>query len=332
MGHFYGWNKWAVAGALATLGLLAANRLPAHAIRQSQNQQPRNGTETRLAPASKPTPTYVGSNTCKICHSNVFNDQFANTPHYKTLLNKQAAKQGCEGCHGPGSVHVASGGQTPPPYDFSKMTPQQISQRCMFCHQSEHENMEFLTSVHYRNGVSCIDCHDPHHSADMRTLLIKPQPQLCYDCHKEVEPLFHMPFHHRVNEGLVQCSDCHNPHGSFADAALEPGGEGKQLRTGAAGNAICLQCHADKAGPFVFEHEPVVTDGCLSCHVPHGSPNPHMLKVANVNQLCLECHTISSFSGAPGIPSFHNQTTQFQACTLCHTQVHGSNFSPYFFK
>ncbi len=21
-----------------------------------------------------------------------------------------------------------------------------------------------------------------------------------------------MPFHHRVNEGLVQCTDCHNPH------------------------------------------------------------------------------------------------------------------------
>lgn len=324
---FHGWNNWAIAAALAGAGLLATANLPARTIHLSPN-----GTKTASAPAAKPAPTYVGTDTCKMCHADVFSKQFEYTPHYKTLLYKQASKQGCEGCHGPGSLHVSSGGQTPVPFDFPKMTPQAISQRCMACHQSRHENMEFLTSVHYRNGVACTDCHDPHHSTDMQTLLIKPQPQLCYNCHKEIEPLFKMPFHHRVDEGMVRCTDCHNPHGSFADAALEPGGEGKQLRTGMAGNAICVQCHVDKAGPFVFEHEPVVTDGCLDCHNPHGSPNPHMLKVANVNQLCLQCHTVSSFSSAPGTPSFHNQGTQFQACTLCHTQIHGSNFSPYFFR
>lgn len=324
---YHGWSKWAMAMALTGMGIFATGKLPARAIQQSQS-----GTKTAPAPAAKPKPTYVGTDTCKTCHADVFKDQFENTPHYKTLLFKQASKQGCEGCHGPGSLHVASGGQVPVPFDFPKMTEQAISQRCMACHQSRHENMEFLSSVHYRNGIGCTDCHDPHYSTDMVTLLKKPQPQLCYECHKTIEPLFKMPFHHRVDEGMVKCSDCHNPHGSFVDAALQPGGENKQLRTAAAGNAICLQCHVDKAGPFVFEHEPVVTDGCLDCHNPHGSPNPHMLKVANVNQLCLQCHTVSSFSGAPGTPSFHNQTTQFQACTLCHTQIHGSNFSPYFFR
>ena len=28
------------------------------------------------------------------------------------------------------------------------------------------------------------------------------------------------------------------------------------------------------------------------------------------------------------MPSFHNQATKYQACTLCHTQIHGSNFDP----
>jgi len=37
-------------------------------------------------------------------------------------------------------------------------------------------------------------------------------------------------------------------------------------------------------------------------------------------------------SGAPSIPSFHNQAAKYQACTLCHTQIHGSNFNTYFFK
>jgi hypothetical protein len=27
-----------------------------------------------------------------------------------------------------------------------------------------------------------------------------------------------MPFHHRVNEGLIQCTDCHNPHDVAGEA------------------------------------------------------------------------------------------------------------------
>jgi hypothetical protein len=64
----------------------------------------------------------------------------------------------------------------------------------------------------------------------------------------------------------------------------------------------------------------------------HGSANAHLLKVSNINILCLQCHTTSSFSSAPGTPSFHNQSTFFQACTTCHVQIHGSNFDPTFFK
>ncbi len=326
MRFYKAWGKWAVAITLVGVGVFAAGQLPARTIQESQKD-----TQKTAAAAAKPVAHYVGSDTCKMCHADIFKNLEQN-PHYKTLLYKQKSKEGCEGCHGPGSIHVNSGGQTPPPYNFDKMTPQEASKRCMVCHQSRHENMHFLASVHYENGIGCTNCHSIHHSTDLNTLLIKKQPQLCYTCHRTIQPLFRMPFHHRVDEGMVKCSDCHNPHGSSVDAQLEAGGENKQLRTAAAGNAICLKCHVDKAGPFVFEHEPVITDGCLDCHNPHGSPNPHMLKVANVNQLCLQCHTGSHISGAPGIPSFHNQTTQFQACTLCHTQIHGSNFSPYFFK
>jgi DmsE family decaheme c-type cytochrome len=103
------------------------------------------------------------------------------------------------------------------------------------------------------------------------------------------------------------------------------------LRTSVTQDQVCYNCHIDKRGPFVYEHEPVRTEGCESCHMPHGSPNAHLLKMSNVNLLCLSCHT-TSFANAPGAPSFHNQASQFQACTLCHTQVHGSNTSFVFFK
>jgi DmsE family decaheme c-type cytochrome len=182
--------------------------------------------------------------------------------------------------------------------------------------------MAAIDSLHAKNDVSCISCHSPHHSTESQFLLVKAQPELCYSCHLEQKPQFAMPFHHRVNEGLVQCTDCHNPHGTVGE---------HQLRSSATQDAVCFTCHADKQGPFVFEHEVVKVEGCESCHTPHGSPNAHLLKVSNVNILCLSCHT-TSFTNAPGAPSFHNQAAQYQACTLCHSQIHGSNFDPTFFK
>lgn len=183
--------------------------------------------------------------------------------------------------------------------------------------------MNAINSEHSKNGVSCISCHSPHHAETKQFLLVKSQPELCYSCHLNKKAEFDMPFHHRVNEGLIQCSDCHNVHGT-----VRP----HQVRTSASQDVVCYNCHTEKQGPFVYEHPAAKIDGCTSCHNVHGAPNAHMLKVSNVNLLCLNCHTTSSFSSAPGAPSFHNQASFFQSCTLCHFAVHGSNFSPFFFK
>jgi DmsE family decaheme c-type cytochrome len=126
-----------------------------------------------------------------------------------------------------------------------------------------------------------------------------------------------------VNEGLMSCSNCHNPHGGFLT---------RQLRSTSAQDQVCFGCHTDKAGPFVFEHAPVKTEGCVVCHTPHGSSNPRLLKRSQVNVLCLECHTLTVDSTAPGIPSFHNQAQKYQACTMCHVAIHGSNSDRVFFK
>jgi DmsE family decaheme c-type cytochrome len=104
------------------------------------------------------------------------------------------------------------------------------------------------------------------------------------------------------------------------------------LRSSIAGDASCVKCHTEKAGPFVYEHPPIKTEGCSSCHSPHGSPNPRLLTRNNVNTLCLQCHSgLNEQFTAPGTPSFHNMANQYQACTVCHTQIHGSNTHPAFF-
>jgi DmsE family decaheme c-type cytochrome len=266
---------------------------------------------------------YVGAETCKTCHEDLYNN-WEKTPHWKTTLDTKGgpSHQGCEGCHGPGADHVAGGGDKTKIFIFKEHSAKEIDARCLTCHASGTQHMNAINSEHAKSDVSCISCHSPHHAQTREFLLVKAQPELCYSCHLSQKPQFSMPFHHRVNEGLVQCSDCHNPHGTAG---------AKQVRASAAQDAVCFTCHADKRGPFPFEHEPVKVEGCQSCHTPHGSPNAHMLKVSNVNLLCLSCHT-TSFANAPGAPSFHNQAAQYQACTLCHTAIHGSSVDRFLFR
>jgi hypothetical protein len=48
--------------------------------------------------------------------------------------------------------------------------------------------------------------------------------------------------------------------------------------------------------------------------------------------LCLECHAFSADQGGPpATPTFHNQAQKYQACTMCHQSIHGSNSNKFFF-
>ena len=289
-----------------------------------QNTTSTQNAKSSAASSSQASSDYVGSETCKACHGDIYNS-WEKTPHWKTTLDTKGgpSHQGCEGCHGPGAAHVAGGGDVTKIFIFKDHSAKEIDDLCMTCHAGGTEHMNAINSVHTKNDISCISCHSPHHAQTQEFLLVKAQPELCYTCHLQQKAQFDMPFHHRVNEGLIQCTDCHNPHGTVT---------AKQVRTSAAQDAVCFTCHTDKQGPFVYEHAPIKLDGCQTCHSVHGGPNPHMLKLSNVNLLCLQCHTQSSFSSAPGAPSFHNQASLFQSCTLCHFAIHGSNFDSTFFK
>jgi DmsE family decaheme c-type cytochrome len=316
-------------GVLACTPLLRADALPGRVHGRGAVSQPAAVSSPSNPPSNPPSNAvddrsdYVGAETCKACHQELY-ESWEKSAHWKTTLraNSPPAQQGCESCHGPGAAHVAGGGDKTKIFIFKEHSAKEVNERCLSCHASGPHQMNALNSEHARNDVSCISCHSPHHAKTANFLLVKAQPELCYSCHTGQKAQFQMPFHHRVEEGLINCSDCHNPHGTVGP---------RQVRTSQAGDAVCFTCHADKRGPFVYEHEPVKVEGCQSCHTPHGSPNAHMLKVSNVNLLCLSCHT-TSFANAPGAPSFHNQAAQYQACTVCHVQVHGSNVDHTLFK
>lgn len=263
---------------------------------------------------------YAGSETCKTCHEDVYKS-WEKTPHWKTTLDKKGgpSKMGCEGCHGPGAAHAAEADPTKI-FSFKNLTREQSSARCLSCHGEAHEQSHFAESAHSSSDVGCLDCHSPHHAREPQHLLVQSQPGLCYGCHTSAKADFAKPFHHRVNEGLVECSDCHNVHGTATV---------RQVRALPSGDAVCFKCHVDKQGPFVYEHVPVKTEGCTSCHTPHGSTNPRLLNVSLVNMLCLQCHTFPTVGPSGPV---HNQSAKYQACTMCHNQIHGSNYSNVFFK
>src|ERR1700723_3840056 len=166
----------------------------------AKSVQPSNATAAG-APSPE-TSQYVGAETCKTCHAEIY-DRWEKTPHWKTTLDKQGgpSHQGCEGCHGPGAEHVAGGGDTTKIFNPAKHSVKEVDAKCLTCHAGAHPN--FDRSPHAKAKVGCISCHSVHDGKEEETLLKAPQPTLCFQCHSDTKPAFNMPFHHKVNEGLI---------------------------------------------------------------------------------------------------------------------------------
>lgn len=312
-----------------------------------ETQGPYSVKTTPAKPVQDASGDYVGTEVCQACHEEQYKG-FSMTQHAKLSDDKswKGKVQGCESCHGPGRLHVEGDGDKTKIVSFKNKSPKEISEACLVCHAGKEEHNNFRRGEHWRNDVGCTDCHSAHPTepiADKQASITFPRshtelkpgiatlkmlkasdPQLCMGCHTETKHQFNLPFHHKVLEGAMKCSDCHNPHGGF---------ETKQTRLATGADAACMKCHADKQGPFTFEHAPVKTEGCSACHTPHGSANPRMLTTSRVAQLCLTCHSVAHDVGAiePAGPQ-HNLNAQYASCTNCHVKIHGSRTSPVFFR
>src|ERR1700722_14015392 len=71
---------------------------------------------------------YVGAETCKTCHDEIYSS-WEKRPHWKTTLDTKGgpSHQGCEGCHGPGADHVAGGGDKTKIFVFEGKSRQETS-------------------------------------------------------------------------------------------------------------------------------------------------------------------------------------------------------------
>ncbi len=230
-------------------------------------------------------------------------------------------QKGCQSCHGPSAGHMAvgpDGVRSPPPVSFKKggEPAERRDAVCLGCHQAE-AGMHWQGGGHQSAEVACTDCHTIHTRNDP-AMSPAGGTNLCLDCHRELRAELLRPSTHPLREGQMSCTDCHAPHGSSAPAEL--------VRDDV--NTTCYDCHAEKRGPFLWEHAPVAED-CSHCHLPHGSNHRNLLQ-ARTPWLCQQCHLAafhpSNVESAMGLPP-RGASGQLMGrdCMNCHSQVHGSN-------
>jgi DmsE family decaheme c-type cytochrome len=280
------------------------------------------GADDGRAAAAKAAGTaagYVGAETCLTCHEDRGQGGFAKTPHARTTDPRSPmATQGCESCHGPGKAHVDAGGDKALIKIFHKLSARDASATCATCH-NKGEHAEWEGSAHDSRNVSCVTCHSVHAPKSERAQLTKvTQTETCAQCHSDKSAKLRRTAHMPVREGKMECSSCHTPHGST---------NVRLLRAGNSVNESCASCHAEKRGPFLWEHQ-VGRESCTTCHDPHGSNNERML-VAKTPMLCQRCHVHSRhpatiYDNAQFVTSKSSRAIG-RSCVNCHAQIHGSN-------
>jgi DmsE family decaheme c-type cytochrome len=284
---------------------------------------------------------------CTKCHDEADAPNLLHIGQTRHGVRADGRTPSCTNCHGESANHIkgGSGSKDRPKPDVlfngkgkSEASAQNAS--CLTCHESGGRT-HWSGSKHQSEDLSCGNCHTVHAPRD-KVLAKATQPEVCFACHKTVRAETHRISTHPLAAGKIGCSDCHNPHGSVGP---------KQL-VGNSVNETCWSCHAEKRGPFLFDH-PSASDDCMNCHTPHGSTNAPLLK-ARSPWLCQQCHSgttphpgnvysanmlpggaiananvattnVNPVTGAPVARNNPAAQLAYRACSNCHSAVHGSN-------
>lgn len=189
-------------------------------------------SRTLMAPPTVPGATYVGSKQCADCHTDV-SKHFASSTHGRIGVKSAEGKDavGCEGCHGPASLHVKSG------KGGSIVNPGKSPEVCFQCHMDKRGEFRLASTHPVMNGkMSCSDCHNPHKGTAVTesTTSLAGYNESCVKCHTAQG----MPYAFEHEASREGCVVCHSPHGSP---------NAKMLK---ARNAnLCLQCHFQQQSP-----------------------------------------------------------------------------------
>jgi predicted CXXCH cytochrome family protein len=196
----------------------------------------------------------------------------------------------CTGCHQPHS------GEQP-----KLVRTTDTRALCFRCHSDDATGRAFVHKP-VADG-QCTACHDHHGSDNAFSLKAGEGPKLCYSCHKPVDT-------GRNKHAAIErhgCTACHDPHAS-----------GNRYQLAKPVNALCQGCHVDKTdGSHVFPghpigggadpHDPTKDFSCVSCHDPHASDGPMLLRFGSDSmEVCDWCHGNKS-GRHPEMPDIHRR-------------------------
>ena len=259
---------------------------------------------------------YVGSETCKGCHDESYASYAKSIHAKKAISGSPANREGCESCHGPGAQHAEKGGgRGVAIFSFDKtIDSKEKSAKCLACHENDRPLTFWDSGKHKNNDVACTNCHSIH-----KKEIYAKEYELCTKCHRDIKVQINKRSRHPILEDKVKCSSCHNQHGSM----------GPSMVRADSVNQLCYKCHAEKRGPYLWEHPPV-EENCVTCHAPHGSRHAKLM-VEKIPNLCQSCHdwqrhpgtrydSTSAFAGLSPSNRFFARS-----CVNCHNAIHGSN-------
>lgn len=304
-----------LAAGLLFVGALAGAAVETAAVAPPAGAAVSPAAEPQTAPPT-PQPGFIGAEACATCHQGYEASIKASKHGQARDPRSPAAAQGCESCHGPGEAH-ASDPEKVKPRRFDRIAASEVTDTCTTCHNRGTHAL-WRGSPHESRNVSCVSCHSVHEprSAEFQLKAVNQQQQ-CMSCHRDKVAKLDRSGHMPVREGKMECASCHNPHGST---------NVRLLKAGNTVNEACASCHAEKRGPFLFEHAGINGESCATCHDPHGSNNDRML-VAKLPFLCQRCHNHTRHPST----IYDNRVLQTsnrlfsRSCVTCHAAIHGSN-------
>ena len=210
------------------------------------------------------------------------------------------------------------------------------AETCQACHPKVYDqlaktSMGTLFLKHPRTAaekLGCETCHGPgteHVSSGGKSFVgmirytrgtttpVNVRNDACLKCHQKRNRLFWSGSVHSVQG--VACTMCHVVHtgpGTTRPAQL--------ARLTVADT--CAPCHKEQVrAENKFSHHPLREGkmNCDSCHNPHGTASPKLIKGLSNKELCFNCH--AQYRG----PFIFQHPPVMEDCFNCH-QPHGSNY------
>jgi predicted CXXCH cytochrome family protein len=198
---------------------------------------------------------------------------------------------------------------------------------CFDCHSvMEGMSIPFKNDIHYKNGISCADCHGGDPNSDDQNISMSAQrgfkvrvtrqavSEYCARCHSDAAFMQKHNPKQRVDQSALygtsvhagkpagsdsmaaNCIDCHGIHNiravSDPQSAVAPG----RLA------GMCGKCHADSAAMFrksahaaVFVTSEMAS--CAICHSSHSTQRVSGEMLAGGRAVCARCHEPESKGG-----------------------------------